>query len=135
WLPKDIPSCIALEMGAVPAGILHSFSSRLPNQSVVSVDDDLLRLRRHKASDELDLLRRCIAAGEAGHARSWEVVRPGATELEVYGEIVRACTKSAGQPVVLYGDFCSGPRTWQTRGGPPTSRRLEASDLMILDFS
>jgi Xaa-Pro aminopeptidase len=134
-LPGPVPKTIAVESRAVPYELLARLKERSPETMFVSMDDRLLAMRRQKYPDELDLIRRCVRAGEAGHARSWDVVRPGVTELEVYGEIVRACTEAAGQPVVVYGDFCSGPSTWTDRGGPATDRRLERGDLMILDFS
>jgi Xaa-Pro aminopeptidase len=133
--PGSPPARIAIESRAVPCELLHGLRAKSPETSFVALDECLLVMRRKKLLDEMELIRKCIRAGEAGHARSWEVVRPGATELEVYTEIERACTEAAGQPVVVYGDFCSGPRTWTDRGGPPTGRRLERGDLMILDFS
>jgi Xaa-Pro aminopeptidase len=132
---EQLPSCVALESRATPADVLLQLRNFAATTEIVAIDDELLQLRRRKAADELDLLRRCIQAGEAGHARSWDAVRPGRTEMDVYADIVHACTVAAGQPVVVYGDFCSGPRTWLKRGGPPTSRRLEQGDLIILDFS
>jgi Xaa-Pro aminopeptidase len=40
-----------------------------------------------------------------------------------------------GEPAILYGDFASGPRCETEKGGPPTSRRIEPGDLLLLDFS
>jgi Xaa-Pro aminopeptidase len=134
-LSNRSPELVGVEAVVVPTEIQKRIEVRWPNCRFTPIDDAVLENRRFKLPDELALLRRSIAAGEAGHARSWEVVQPGVTELEVYTEIVRACTDVAGQPVVVYGDFCSGRRTWTDRGGPATSRRLEHGDLMILDFS
>ena len=107
-----------------PHGLLigGESSPAADGRTFATIDERLLQMRRQKYRDELDLLRRCIRAGEAGHAQAWNVVRPGVNELHVYGEVVGACTEAAGQPVVVYGDFCSGPRTWLRRGGPPTAR-------------
>jgi Xaa-Pro aminopeptidase len=134
-LPAARPATIAIETRAVPVELIWHFADALSDASVAVLDDALLAMRAVKDMDEVELLRRCIRAGEAGHARAWEVVRPGVTELDVYREVAGACMAAAGMPVVVYGDFCSGPRTWLERGGPPTDRRLEAGDLMILDFS
>jgi Xaa-Pro aminopeptidase len=134
-LPVASPQRIGVELRAVPGGLVSGLNRQFPACEIVSIDESLLRMRRCKYADELELLRRCIAAEQAGHARAWEVIRPGVTELQVYAEVVRACTEVAGQPVVVYGDFCSGPRTWLDRGGAPTPRVLQHGDLMILDFS
>jgi hypothetical protein len=94
----------------------------------------LARLRRQKDPDELAVLRRCMRAGEAGHAWARANVKPGMTELEVYSGVCAACTQAAGQPVIVYGDFAVSPGP-QRRGGPPTNQALQPGDLLILDFS
>jgi Xaa-Pro aminopeptidase len=94
----------------------------------------LARLRRQKDPDEVALLRRCMRAGEAGHAWAREHVQPGMTELDVYSGVCAACTRAAGHPVIVYGDFAVSPGP-ERRGGPPTSRVLQQGDLFILDFS
>ena len=56
------------------------------------------------------------------------------TELDVYAGVCAACVKTAGMPVIVYGDFAVSPGPEQ-RGGPPTDRVLEPGDMIILDFS
>ncbi len=91
-------------------------------------------MRRQKDADEVDLLRRCMRAGEAGHAWARANVRPGLSELDVYCGVNSACIGAAGQAVIVYGDFAVSPGP-ERRGGPPTSRVLQTGDMMILDFS
>ncbi len=99
-----------------------------------TVTRTLAELRRRKDPDEVDLLRRCMKATEAGHAWARANVRPGMTELDVYIGVSAACMKEAEHAVVVYGDFAVSPGP-ERRGGPPTQRVLEAGDLFILDFS
>jgi hypothetical protein len=94
----------------------------------------LAAMRRRKDSDEIELLKRCMRAGEAGHAWAREKVKPGMTELEVYCGVNTACVQAAGRPVIVYGDFAVSPGP-ERRGGPPTRRVLQTGDLFILDFS
>jgi Xaa-Pro dipeptidase len=91
-------------------------------------------MRRCKDPDEIDLMKRCMRATEAGHAWARTAIKPGMTELDVYCGVNAACIQMAGQAVIVYGDFavCPGP---ERRGGPPTGRVLEAGDMFILDFS
>jgi Xaa-Pro dipeptidase len=91
-------------------------------------------MRRQKDPDEVEVLRRCMRATEAGHAWARANIRPGMTELEVYCGVNTACSRAAGQAVIVYGDFavCPGP---ERRGGPPTDRVLVPGDMFILDFS
>jgi Xaa-Pro aminopeptidase len=94
----------------------------------------LARMRRQKDADEIELLRKCMAATDAGHAWARENVQPGMTELDVYCGINTTCLRAAGQPVVVYGDFAVSPGP-QRRGGGPTSRVIQAGDMLILDYS
>lgn len=91
-------------------------------------------LRRRKGPDEIEQLRLCMRATEAGHAWARRGVRPGMTELDVYSGITAACVTAAGRPVVVYGDFAVSPGPAR-RGGPPTARVLREGDMLILDFS
>ena len=99
-----------------------------------TVINTLAKLRRQKDPDEIELLRRCMRATEAGHAWARSNIRPGMSELDVYGGVHAACVKAAGLPVIVYGDFAVSPGP-ERRGGPPTNRVLEAGDMFILDFS
>ena len=75
-----------------------------------------------------------MRAGEAGHAWARADIQPGMTELDVYRGVNSACIGAAGQAVIVYGDFAVSPGP-ERRGGPPTDRVLEPSDMFILDFS
>ena len=92
-------------------------------------------LRRAKHADEIELLRRCMRAGEAGHARAFQVIRPGISEFEVYLEVQRAAQEAAGIPCVVYGDFRATNSKLHKAGGQPTAYRLQPGDLYILDYS
>jgi Xaa-Pro aminopeptidase len=94
----------------------------------------LAQMRRQKDADEIELLRRCMRATDAGHAWARANVRPGMTELEVYSGIVAACVQNAGMAAVVYGDFAVSPGP-ERRGGPATNRRIEPGDMLILDYS
>lgn len=92
-------------------------------------------LRRAKHADELEILRLCMRATDAGHARALKVVRPGLTELDVYREIVSAATDAAGRAVLVYGDFRAASAAVPKPGGLPTDHPLEAGEMLILDYS
>jgi Xaa-Pro aminopeptidase len=99
-----------------------------------SVVGTIAKMRRQKDPDEIDVLRHCMRATEAGHAWARANIKPGMTELDVYCGVNAACTKTAGQPVIVYGDFavCPGP---ERHGGGPTARVIEPGDMFILDYS
>ena len=91
-------------------------------------------MRRRKDADEVALLKECMRVTNAGHAWALAAAKPGMTELDVYAGIAAECTRAAGFPVVVYGDFAvsDGPAR---RGGMATDRELKAGDLLVLDFS
>ncbi|MBY0228036.1 MAG: Xaa-Pro peptidase family protein [Gemmataceae bacterium] len=124
---------LALVGSANPSGGMR-FHDRPGDPYAATVVGTLARMRRQKDADEIDLLKRCMRATEAGHAWGRANARAGMTELDVYSGIVTACNKAAGRAVVVYGDFAVSPGP-ERRGGPATERVLADGDLMILDFS
>src|SRR5205085_4296224 len=91
-------------------------------------------MRRRKDPDEIEVLRQCMRATEAGHAWARSNIKPGMTELDVYCGVNTACIQTARHAVIVYGDFAVSPGP-ERRGGPPTERVLEAGDMFILDYS
>jgi Xaa-Pro aminopeptidase len=91
-------------------------------------------MRRAKDPDEIEVLKRCMAVTNAGHAWARASVQPGMTELDVYAGILAECTKAAGHPVIVYGDFAVSPGSAK-RGGMATTHVLQPGETLILDFS
>ncbi len=130
-IDRSKPKSLGLELGSVPAGVL---AGREVN-AIIDLDPIIRPLRRSKDADELAVLKRSMRAGEAAQAAALAGVRPGMTELDVYLLVQNAAAKEVGEGVIVYGDFASGPRCATDKGGPPTSRVIEAGDLLLLDFS
>ena len=126
---------IGVELGTVPGGVLEGLRNARTGVEFVDLDPIVRPLRRAKDADELDVLRRSIRAGEAGHAAAMAELRPGMTELQAYLLVQSAALEDLGEPAVVYGDFASGPRCEIERGGPPTHRKIERGDLFLLDYS
>jgi len=126
---------VGVEMAAVPAGVLEGLRTLAPGSTMTDVSRTIRALRRAKDADELEVLGRAMAAGEAAHAAILREARPGMTELEAYQIVRTAAERSLGQPAIVYGDFVSGPRIATEKGGPPTNRRIEKGDLLLVDFS
>ena len=93
------------------------------------------KLRRQKHDDEIALLESCMRACEAGHARALEVAAEGVSELDVYREIQSAAVAEAGCPAIVYGDFRPVNAEIPKRGGLPTTEKLKAGDMLIIDYS
>ena len=121
-------------LSMLPAGFSGRIHDLATDPDAPGLFATIENLRRSKYPDELALIRRAIAAQEAGHIWARNNIQPGMTELEVYAGVAKATTLSAGRAVVTYGDFAvsSGP---ERKGGPPTRQVLNKGDLFILDFS
>jgi Xaa-Pro aminopeptidase len=126
---------VGIELAGVPAGLVEGLRAARPNLEIVDIGPLMRPLRRKKDADEIAVLRRSMHAGEAGLAAAHEKVRPGMTELDVYLIVQNAAMTALGEQVIVYGDFASGPRCERDKGGPPTSRRIETGDLVLIDFS
>lgn len=126
---------IGLESSCVPAGLIEGLRAQRPGLELVDIGPLIRPLRRSKDPDEIETLRRSMRAGEAAHAAALAGMRPGMTELDAWVLVNRAATEAAGEQVSVYGDFASGPRCEREKGGPPTSRKIEKGDLLLLDFS
>jgi Xaa-Pro aminopeptidase len=132
--PGRGPRQLALMGGGNPAQGGLRIHDRPGEPDAVAVVATLASMRRQKAPDELAALNRCMRATEAGHAWARANIKPGMTELDVYCGVCAACTKTAGQAVVVYGDFAVSPGP-ERRGGAATSRVLQSGDMFILDYS
>jgi Xaa-Pro dipeptidase len=132
--PAHGPRRLALLERVNPMGHGVRFHDRVGDPYASVLIHTLSKMRRQKDADEVDVLRRCMRAGEAGHSWARANIKPGMTELDVYCGVNNACIQAAGQPVIVYGDFAVSPGP-ERRGGPPTSRVLEPGDMFILDFS
>ncbi|WP_435017879.1 M24 family metallopeptidase [Tundrisphaera sp. TA3] len=126
---------VGVDEATVPAGVVEGLRQVHPSVEVADLGPIVGPMRRAKDPDELAVIARAIRAGEAAHARALAEVRPGMTELDACLLVQRAAQESLGEPAIIYGDFASGPRTWEDKGGPPTSRVIEEGDLLLLDFS
>ena len=107
---------------------------RIGDSSCLNVVSTLAAMRRQKDADEIDLLRECMRATDAGHTWARANIKPGMTELDVYCGVNATCTQAAGRAVIVYGDFAVSPGP-KRRGGPPTSQVLKPGDMFILDYS
>lgn len=133
-LQKVRGAVFGYEASACPAGLVDGLRGARPAARFVNVDLTLRQLRRAKDPDEVAAVRRSLAAATAALVAAVRETRPGMTEFDVYRLVERVAGDAAGTQVLVYGDFVSGPRCEQG-GGPPSSRVIEAGELVLLDFS
>lgn len=115
------------------AGELASLPGVLARVELDEVGDALQRARAVKDPDEIDAIRTAIATCDAGQAAARSAFRAGITELELWTEVRSAMETAAASRLPVLADLVTGPRTAEV-GGPPTGRRTEEGDLMIVDL-
>ncbi len=118
-----------IDGNAVTAALITLLRDPPPVQSI---DADLFQLRRSKWPDELAIIRRGCRCMEAMYARARELIRPGLSELELYGELAAAAVESAGEPLsgLLGNDYACG-----VPGGPARAgHAAKAGQLWVLDL-
>lgn len=138
----QMATCIAALVGGLGRGPCPShrigceFSTFPPHwpitdrTHIIDIEPELYRLRRHKESDELALIRRALEATEKMYQRAREIVRPGINELDVFNELQSVAVRELGEPLTATGnDYQSGQR-----GGMPRDRVIEPGELYILDL-
>lgn len=125
----DVGGRIGVEATGYPLGPLFAAST------VVDVEAPLSRLRAIKCEAEKPLLRRAAETAAVGQNAFYRYLRPGRSELEVFGDIRREMEMFAGQRVAMAGDFVSGAAQTARVGGWPTARLIEAGDPVICDLS
>ena len=76
-----------------------------------------------------------MRATDAGHARAWDIIRTGISEMDVFREVQSTALATAARPGLIYGDFRATTKKQPHLGGLPTPYRLRLGDLFILDYS
>ena len=116
---------VGLDQGVLGAAVLQRLDA-----AFTDVTPDLLRLRRRKDPDEVELIQTAARCVDAAYARAAQVIEPGLDELALYNELSAAVVEEAGELPLRFGqDFQCG-----TPGGPPRRRPARAGELWILDL-
>lgn len=115
----------------------HSTSREAGDAPSKSIDlgTTIRELRRSKEADEIELMRTCMKACDAGHAKAREIVDVGVSELDVYRAVQSAAIEAAGRAGIVYGDFRACTTAKPKQGGLPTDYKLQEGDIFVLDYS
>ena len=101
---------------------------------VVDATHIVRRLRKLKSPQELAYTRTAQRIADIGMAAAREVLRPGVTELEVYGEIVRAMTKAGGENPGIPMPVASGVKSACVHA-LASRRTIMPGDIVNVDVS
>ncbi|MFL5929141.1 MAG: M24 family metallopeptidase [Gaiellaceae bacterium] len=120
---------LAVELASLPGDLARALAGR----ELRDVRAELQQARAVKDADELEALRAAIRAADAGQAAARTLAAPGLSELELWAAVRAAIEAQVGGRTPMLADLVSGPRTAEV-GGPPSLRRIEEDDVVIVDL-
>lgn len=90
-------------------------------------------VRKIKSPREIAYTRTAARIGDIGMQAAQECIRPGVTELEVYGEIVRAMAKAGGEPASITIPVSSGAKS-ASMHALASRRIIMPGDIVSIDL-
>jgi Xaa-Pro aminopeptidase len=100
--------------------------------TVVDGSELLRELRWVKSPAEMACLKEAARIANIGLSAARSVLRPGVSELEVYGEMVRAMAAAGGENPGITMPVLSGTKT-NAPHGLATRRRMQAGEMVLVD--
>ncbi len=120
WIVQELkkedwlPATVGLEMWSYRPNraVSEMFQSAFEKEGCRVIDGtDIVReVRAIKSPQEIAYVEKAAQIAEIGHKAAMESMRPGMTELDVYGEIVNAMAKAGGENPAIPVLVTSGPK-------------------------
>ncbi len=99
---------------------------------VVDGTDIVRELRSIKSPAELACVETAAHIADVGMNAAIDYIRPGVTELDVYGEIMRAMCRAGGENPAITLPLSSGPKSPCVHG-LPSRRKIMPGDIVNID--
>jgi Xaa-Pro dipeptidase len=96
------------------------------------IADLLSELRRIKDDDEIAQIETNVAGNDRVFEAVQEAIRPGITEIDLWGIVYHTMCDLAGGPVELEADLGAGPRA-SNPDVKPTHAQLQSGDAVLVD--
>ncbi len=121
WIARELkkegwlPGTVGLEMQSYRPNrvVSETFQSKIEKEGgkVVDGTDIVKEARAVKSPQEIAYVEKAVQIAEIGMTAAIELIRPGMTELQVYGEIVHAMAKAGGENPGIPVLVTSGPKS------------------------
>ena len=128
-----LKGALGVEMNALAAPLLDALRQSLPGARLEPLDGQIEPLRAVKSADEVKRLRAALALCDLAQAETGKLIRPGRSEIEVWGELKARLEVQAGGRLPVLADFIAGARTAEV-GGLPGRYVLQSGDAVIADI-
>jgi len=157
-LPSD--AILGVEQDVLPYRLVEGLKKNLEGVTLENLSPLALKQRLVKDDEELARIRKAVELWEKGHEAIMETLAAGVAEYEIAAAMENAARRGGGDGMVwprrwdsylpAGGIVASGPNTWEVSGEAmtvtgvglsqalpwgPSSRRLEAGDLVVVDFA
>jgi Xaa-Pro dipeptidase len=157
-LPSD--AILGVEQDVLPYRLVEGLKKNLEGVTLENLSPLVLKQRLVKDDEELARIRKAVELWEKGHEAIMETLAAGVAEYEIAAAMENAARRGGGDGMVwprrwdsylpAGGIVASGPNTWEVSGEAmtvtgvglsqalpwgPSSRRLEAGDLVVVDFA
>jgi Xaa-Pro aminopeptidase len=120
-------------LGTETTYIGHAVVQTVPDAVPQDIGPILAEWRAVKDHAEQALIRQRVAMLDHAFTAVQAAIRPGVSEHDIVGAAYTALLGRVDEPLVLRGNFASGPRT-ATDNPRPTSRRVAPGDLVLVDL-
>jgi Xaa-Pro dipeptidase len=150
---------LGVEQDVLPYRLVESLKKKLEGVELENVSPIVLQQRLVKDDDEVARIRKALELWKEGHKAIMEILAVGVAEHEVAAAMENAARRGGGDGMVwprrwdsylpAGGIVASGPNAWVVSGEAMTvtgvglsqalpwgasSRRLDAGDLVVVDF-
>jgi Xaa-Pro dipeptidase len=124
---------IALETRFLTVPLWGAVQDMLPAASWTPMDLAFEKMRAVKTPDEIARLRAALALCDLAQAEVRARLRPGISEIALWGQIKAGLEIQAGSRLPLLADLVAGVRTGDI-GGPPGEYVLKEGDPVMADI-
>lgn len=143
WIVQELkkegwlPATVGLEMWSYRPNraVSEMFQSALEKEGCRVIDGtDIVReVRAIKSPQEIAYVEKAAQIAEVGHKAAIETMRPGMTELDVYGEIVNAMAKAGGENPAIPVLVTSGPKC-ACLHALASRKKIEKGEIVNIDI-
>lgn len=124
---------VAVEMRFLTAPLLRALQESIPGATLDPIDGVLEPLRAVKTADEIAKMRAALALCDLAQTEVRDRLRPGISEIALWGEMKASLEVRAGSRLPLLADLVAGTRTGDI-GGPPGAYVLREGDPVMADI-